>query len=256
LRQVRKELAIHKPEFYSVTYGAGGVTREKTLAVVMEIAAEGASVAPHLSCIGSTRAGIAELLAIYKDAGIKRLVALRGDLPSGMVNSGEFRYASELVQFVRDACGDWFTIEVAAYPEVHPEAQNAGADLNALMAKFDAGADRAITQFFYNADAFLSLRDALAQRGYHQPLVPGIMPIHDLEKISRFAANCGTEMPRWLVAKGSDLAADLPVQQRFLSQTVAKLTQRLVVEGAPAIHFYTLNRADLSGEILATVRAV
>ncbi len=250
LRQVRKDFAAFNPEFYSVTYGAGGVTRDKTLSVVLEIAAEGLAVAPHLSCVGATREGIHELLALYRDAGIKRLVALRGDLPSGMVDAGDFRYASDLVAHVRETSADWFRIEVAAYPEVHPQARSAKADLDALCVKLDAGADRAITQFFYNADAFLALRDRLQQRGITKPLIPGIMPIHDVEKVSRFAANCGAEIPRWITQYAGDYRDDPVSQRAFLDDAVAAMCTRLVAEGVAGLHMYTLNRSDLTGNIL------
>ncbi len=254
LRQVRKDFAGFNPEFYSVTYGAGGVTRDKTLAVVLEIAAEGLAVAPHLSCVGATREGVSELLALYREAGIKRLVALRGDLPSGMVDMGDFRYASDLVTYVREQTSDWFRIEVAAYPEVHPQSRSAHADLDALCTKLHAGADRAITQFFYNADAFLALRDRLHKRGVTKPLIPGIMPIHDIEKVSRFAANCGAEIPRWIAQYANDFKDDPVSQRSFLDDAVATMCARLVAEGIAGLHMYTLNRSDLTSNILSRLR--
>ena len=198
LRATRQALAAASPEFFSVTYGAGGATREKTLATVLEISDEGRPIAPHLSCIGASRASIVELLDLYRSRGIRRLVALRGDQPSGMVNNGDFRFANELVGFVRAQTGDWFHIEVAAYPEMHPQAASPQKDLEAFVRKVHAGADSAITQYFFNADAFFRFRDAATAAGVTIPIVPGIMPITNYTQLARFSEACGAEIPRWI----------------------------------------------------------
>ncbi len=246
LRATRATLAAAGTEFFSVTYGAGGATRDKTLATVLEIAAEGHAVAPHLSCIGATRASMRELLQLYRGHGIRRLVALRGDLPSGMVNHGEFRYASELVEFVRAETGDWFRIEVAAYPEMHPQAPSPRADLEALVRKVRAGADAAITQYFYNADAFLHFRDAAVAAGVTVPIVPGIMPITNYTQLARFSEACGAEIPRWIAVRLASFGDDRDAIRAFGTEVVGALCRRLVREGVPALHFYTLNQSQPS----------
>jgi methylenetetrahydrofolate reductase (NADPH) len=246
LRATRAALAASGPEFFSVTYGAGGATRDKTLATVLEIAAEGHAVAPHLSCIGATRASMRELLQLYRSHGIRRLVALRGDLPSGMVNHGDFRYASELVEFVRAETGDWFRIEVAAYPEMHPQAPSPRADLDALVRKVRAGADAAITQYFYNADAFLHFRDAAVAAGVSVPIVPGIMPITNYTQLARFSEACGAEIPRWIAVRLASFGDDRDAIRAFGTDVVGALCRRLVREGVPALHFYTLNQSQPS----------
>jgi methylenetetrahydrofolate reductase (NADPH) len=243
LRGVRAALQAVGPEYFSVTYGAGGATRDKTLATVMDIADAGLAVAPHLSCIGASRESIAELLTLYRSRGIRRLVALRGDLPSGMVDHGEFRYAADLVAFIRERTGDWFHIEVAAYPEVHPQARSAADDLQALIAKLTAGADRAITQYFYNADAYFRLRDELAAAGQGAPLVPGIMPITNHAQLVRFSDACGAEIPRWIRSRLAGYGDDLASIRAFGHDVVAALCARLIADGAPALHFYTMNQS-------------
>ena len=243
LRGVRAALQAVGPEYFSVTYGAGGATRDKTLATVMDIADAGLAVAPHLSCIGASRESIAELLALYRSRGIRRLVALRGDLPSGMVDHGEFRYAADLVAFIRERTGDWFHIEVAAYPEVHPQARSAADDLQALIAKLTAGADRVITQYFYNADAYFRLRDELAAAGQGAPLVPGIMPITNHAQLVRFSDACGAEIPRWIRSRLAGYGDDLASIRAFGHDVVAALCARLIAGGAPALHFYTMNQS-------------
>ena len=255
LRGVRAELAASGPEFFSVTYGAGGATREKTLAVVREIAAEGHAVAPHLSCIGQTRASVRELLALYRETGIRRLVALRGDLPSGMVDPGDFRYASELVEFIRAETGDWFTLEVAAYPEMHPQARSPAADLQAFVRKVRAGADSAITQYFFNADAFFRFRDDAQAAGVAIPIVPGIMPITNTAQLLRFSDACGAEVPRWIRLKLESFADDREAIRAFGLDVVAAMVRRLVDGGVPAVHFYTLNQAAPSLELWRRARA-
>ncbi len=198
LRTARAELARLKPAFCSVTFGAGGSTREGTLATVLEIRDQGVNGTPHLSCIGSTREGIREVLATYRSHGIRHVIALRGDLPSGSADAGEFRYASELVQFIRDETGDWFHIDVAAYPEYHPQARSPHDDLASFERKIAAGANSAITQYFFNPDGYWSFVDVCAARGIAVPIVPGIMPISSFTKLARFSDACGAEIPRWI----------------------------------------------------------
>jgi len=249
LRETRRQLATLAPEFFSVTYGAGGATRDKTRAVVDEIATEGHSVAPHLSCIGATRAGVGELLEQWRAAGIRRLVALRGDLPSGMVDAGEFRYASDLVAFVRERTGDWFRIEVAAYPEVHPQAATAQADLQAFVQKVQAGADAAITQYFFNPDAYFRFVEAAGALGVRIPIVPGVMPITNYTQLARFSDACGAEIPRWIRLRLADFGDDTASLRAFGHEVVTAMCERLLAGGAPAVHFYTLNQAGPSAAI-------
>lgn len=250
LRAVRARLATTHPTFFSVTYGAGGSTRERTFDIVMEIAAEGHAAAPHLSCIGSTRAGIRKILHDYRDHGIRRLVALRGDLPSGMADAGEFRYANELVEFIRAETGNTFRIEVAAYPEWHPQAKTPRDDLLAFKRKVDAGADSAITQFFYNADAYAHFVDEARALGVSIPIVPGIMPIGSFSKLARFADSSGAEIPRWMRRKFESFGDDADSIRAFGLDVVTELCQRLLELGAPGLHFYTLNQSALSLEIV------
>ncbi|HVL56814.1 MAG TPA: methylenetetrahydrofolate reductase [NAD(P)H] [Burkholderiaceae bacterium] len=254
LRETRVQLGAAEPEYFSVTYGAGGSTRDKTLATVLEIAAEGRPVAPHLSCIGATRESIRELLSIFRDRGIRRIVALRGDLTSGMVNAGEFRYASDLVQFIRAETGDWFRIEVAAYPEMHPQARSPAEDLRAFVQKMQAGADAAITQYFYNADAYFRFCDEAAAAGVTAPIVPGIMPITNFSQLARFSDNCGAEIPRWIRVKLASFGDDANAIREFGLDVVASLCRRLVDGGAPSLHFYTLNQAAPTLAILSRLR--
>jgi methylenetetrahydrofolate reductase (NADPH) len=250
LRAVRARLAELHPTFFSVTYGAGGSTRERTFDIVMEIAAEGHAAAPHLSCIGSTRTGIREILHSYRDHGIRRIVALRGDLPSGMADAGEFRYANELVEFIRQETGDTFRIEVAAYPEWHPQAKSPREDLLNFKKKVDAGADSAITQFFYNADAYAHFVDEARALGITIPIVPGIMPIGSFSKLARFADSSGAEIPRWMRRKFESYGDDADSIRAFGLDVVTELCERLIALGAPGLHFYTLNQATLSTEIV------
>lgn len=249
LRSVRSQLAALNPAFFSVTHGAGGSTREKTVSTVLEIQRERLSAAPHISCIGSTRESIRELLQSYREAGIGRLVALRGDLPSGMGDPGEFRYASELVQFIREESGAGFHVEVACYPEYHPQAKSPEADLQAFVRKVDAGADAAITQFFYNPDAYFAFVDAVRAVGVEVPIVPGIMPFHNFSKILRFADGCGAEVPRWVRIRMEKYYDDAPSIRAFGLDVVTGLCERLLAGGAPGLHFYTLNQAGLTSEI-------
>ena len=249
LRSTRQELAKLQPQFFSVTYGAGGSTRERTFAVVKEIAAEGFDAAPHLSCIGSTRESIREILGEYKAAGIKRVVALRGDLPSGMAEAGEFRYANELVEFIRAETGDWFSIEVAAYPEWHPQAKSPKHDLEAFARKVKAGANSAITQYFYNADAYFHFVDEVRALGVDVPIVPGIMPIAGFTKLARFSDACGADIPRWMRKKFESFGDDTESIRAFGLDVVTELCQRLIQGGAPGLHFYAMNQAKLTNEI-------
>jgi methylenetetrahydrofolate reductase (NADPH) len=249
LRATRARLAVLKPEFFSVTYGAGGSTRDNTLATVMEIAAEGHQAAPHLSCIGSTRAGIREMLDIFIARGIRRIVALRGDLPSGMADAGEFRYANELVAFIRAETGDRFHIEVAAYPEWHPQARSPREDLVNFKRKVDAGASSAITQYFYNADAYDHFVYEARALGVTVPIVPGIMPIASFSKLARFSDACGAEIPRWMRRKFESLGDDKDSIRAFGLDVVTELCQRLIERSAPGLHFYSMNQAGLTLEL-------
>ena len=249
LRVTRQKLAELKPEFFSVTYGAGGSTRERTFAVVKEIAAEGFDAAPHLSCIGSSRESIREILAEYKAAGIRRIVALRGDLPSGMAETGEFRYANELVEFIRAETGDHFSLEVAAYPEWHPQARSPKDDLEAFARKVKAGANSAITQYFYNADAYFHFVDEARALGVEVPIIPGIMPIVGFTKLARFSDACGADIPRWMRKKFESFGDDSDSIRAFGLDVVTELCERLLQGGAPGLHFYCMNQAGLTTEI-------
>jgi methylenetetrahydrofolate reductase (NADPH) len=245
LKTVVQDLAVLEPEFFSVTYGAGGSTREKTLATVQAIAALGFEAAPHLSCVGSTMQSISEILATYRAQGIRRLVALRGDLPSGMATAGEFRYANELIEFIRKTQGaDWF-IEVAAYPEYHPQQRYAKRDLEHFANKVKAGADSAITQFFFNPDAYFHFVDEVRKMGVTVPIVPGIMPIHNYAKIAQISARDGIEIPRWVALKMEGYMDDVASIRAFGVEVVARLCERLIAGGAPSIHFYALNQSAL-----------
>lgn len=250
LRATRARLAALAPSFFSVTYGAGGSTRSRTFDIVMEIAAEGIAACPHLSCIGSTRENIRKILHDYRDHGIRRIVALRGDLPSGMADVGEFRYANELVAFIRQETGDWFHIEVAAYPEWHLQAKSPRDDLLNFKRKVEAGANSAITQFFYNADAYAHFVSEARALGITIPIVPGIMPIGSFAKLARFADASGAEIPRWMRKKFESFGDDTDSIRAFGLDVVTELCERLLALGAPGLHFYTLNQAGLTVEIL------
>jgi methylenetetrahydrofolate reductase (NADPH) len=246
LRATRRELAALRPSFCSVTFGAGGSTREGTLSTVLEIRGEGMEGVPHLSCVGSTRDGIREVLAQYRSHGIRHVVALRGDLPSGMVDVGDFRYANELVRFIRDETGDWFHIDVAAYPEYHPQSRNPDDDIASFQRKIDAGANSAITQYFFNTDAYWHFVDACARRGVHAPIVPGIMPIGSFTRLARFSDACGAEIPRWLRRRLEGLGDDVDSIRAFGLDVVTRMCASLVERGAPGLHFYTLNQSQLT----------
>jgi methylenetetrahydrofolate reductase (NADPH) len=250
LTATRKLLAALKPEFFSVTFGAGGSTQDRTLETIRKIHAEGYQAAPHLSCVGSTRENIRALLHAYKDMGIKRIVALRGDLPSGMHSIGEFQYANELVSFIRAETGEHFHIEVAAYPEFHPQANSARDDMLNFKRKMNAGANSAITQYFYNADAYFRFVEEARKLGVTAPIVPGIMPIVRYSQLARFSDTCGAEIPRWMRKTLEGYGDDVASVQNFGRDVVAQLCEKLIAGGAPGLHFYTLNQANASLEIL------
>jgi len=249
LRAARREFAALRPAFCSVTFGAGGSTREGTLATVLEIRAEGMEGAPHLSCIGSTREGIREVLTQYRSHGIRHIVALRGDLPSGSADVGDFRYANELVRFIRDETGDWFHIDVAAYPEYHPQSRTADDDIASFQRKIEAGANSAITQYFFNADAYWNFVDACAARGIDVPIVPGIMPISSFTKLARFSDACGAEIPRWIRRRLEGFGDDTASIRAFGLDVVTRMCGGLIERGAPGLHFYTLNQVALTATI-------
>ncbi len=249
LRTARRQFAQLKPAFCSVTFGAGGSTREGTLATVLEFRAEGLEAVPHISCIGGTRESLREVLLRYRSHGIRHVVALRGDLPSGVPAAGDFRYASELVAFIRRETGDWFHIDVAAYPEYHPQARSAQEDLAAFKRKIDAGANSAITQYFYNADAYWHFVEACAGAGIDVPIVPGIMPIGSFTKLARFSDACGAEIPRWIRKKLESFGDDSASIRAFGLDVVTDLCDGLLARGAPGLHFYTLNQAGLTTTI-------
>ena len=249
LRATTRQLAQLQPKFFSVTYGAGGSTRERTLGTVLDIRAMGHAAAPHISCIASTRDSIREWLQRYQDDGIKHLVALRGDLPSGLSAAGEFQYANELVEFIRKEFGDTFWIEVAAYPEYHPQARTAQDDLKNFKRKVDAGANSAITQYFYNADAYFHFVDACEAMGLDIPIVPGIMPIGRFSQLARFSDACGAEIPRWIRKKLEGYGDDTASIRAFGLDVVTELCDNLLQAGAPGLHFYTLNQAGLTTTI-------
>lgn len=244
-------LKRHAPDYVSVTFGAGGSTLSYTDDTVKRLRAEHAlSVAPHLSCMGGTKAEIGALLDTYKMSGCRRIVALRGDLPSGMATPGDFRYAAELVRFIREHSGDHFHIEVAAYPETHPQAENALADLRHFKTKVDAGADGAITQYFFNADAYFRFVEDATKLGVHVPIVPGIMPIANFSQLRRFSEQCGAEIPRWIVKRMQAHGDDAASIRELGADVVAELCRRLLDGGAPGLHFYTINRARSTTAVL------
>jgi methylenetetrahydrofolate reductase (NADPH) len=249
LRAARQQLAQFKPKFFSVTFGAGGSTRDRTFETVLEILAEGHPVAPHLSCIGSTRENIYSILSKYQENGIRHIVALRGDLPSGMAQSGEFRYANELITFIRKEFGNTFHMEVAAYPEYHPQARSAQEDFRNFKNKIEAGADSVITQFFYNADAYFHFVDMCEAANLNVPIVPGIMPINKFSQLVRFADTCGAEIPRWIRKKLEGYGDDIASIHAFGLDVVTDLCEQLLKAGAPGLHFYTLNSAVLTTKI-------
>lgn len=244
LRATRQQLFPLGPKFVSVTFGAGGSTQQGTIDTVVEIQREGVEAAPHLSCVGSTKENIRDILQTYRSHGIRHIVALRGDLPSGMGEIGEFRYASELVEFIRAETGDWFHIEVAAYPEYHPQAKSPRLDLEHFANKVKAGANAAITQYFFNADAYFRFVDDAKRLGVNVPIVPGIMPITNYSQMMRFSEMCGAEVPRWIAKRLEGFGDDRESIRAFGLDVVTALCERLLADGAPGLHFYTLNAAS------------
>lgn len=251
---VQNKLAETEPDFFSVTFGAGGSTRSLTFDTVIGIHDKGIAAAPHLSCVASTKENIREILKKYRDHGISRIVALRGDLPSGMLSAGEFRYANELVEFIRQETGDYFEIHVAAYPEVHPQATSANEDFKNFQRKVKAGANAAITQYFYNADAYYYFIDRCEKNGISIPVIPGIMPITQYAQLFRFSEMCGADIPRWLRKRLEDFGDDRASIQSFGLELVTNLCQRLLDAGAPGLHFYTMNQSGPTLAILEQLR--
>jgi len=249
LTATRKQLAMLKPEYFSVTFGAGGSTQERTVEIIRQIQAEGHNAAPHLSCVGSTRENIRAMLFTYKDMGIKRIVALRGDLPSGMGSIGEFQYANELVSFIRTQTGEHFHIEVAAYPEFHPQASSPREDMVNFKRKVMAGANSAITQYFYNADGYFHFVEEARKMGVTIPIVPGIMPILNFTQLARFSDTCGAEIPRWMRKTLEGFGDDNASVRAFGLDVVTQLCEKLLAGGAPGLHFYSMNQAGPSQEI-------
>jgi len=249
LRAARDELAKLNPKYVSVTFGAGGSTQEGTVETVRELLASGLDAAPHLSCIGGSRDAIRAILNDYKAMGVKRIVALRGDMPSGMREGGDLLYANELVEFIRAETGDHFHIEVAAYPEFHPQAPSAPADLDNFARKVKAGADAAITQYFYNLDAYLRFVEECERRQLDIPIVPGIMPITNIKQLARFSAMCGAEIPRWLRLRLEGYGDDMAGLRAFGMEVTVELCRRLLEAGAPGLHFYSMNQAGPSRAI-------
>lgn len=245
LEQHALNLAKYRPEFFSVTYGAGGSTRDRTLATVLSTQNyTRIATAPHLSCIGDSREQIKGLLSFYREQGIDRIVALRGDLPSGMgQDSGDLRYANELVEFIRTQTGDYFHIEVAAYPEVHPQAPNMEKDLENFKRKVEAGANSAITQYFFNPDSYFYFMERIGSLGIHIPVIPGIMPITNYTRLARFSDACGAEIPRWIRKQLESYGDDINSIQQFGEEVVTRLCEKLLANGAPSLHFYTLNQS-------------
>ena len=250
LKVVHQELQLLNPEFFSITYGAGGSTRERTLSTISDFNGKGTPVAPHLSCIGDDKARIAELLDIYKAQGIDRIVALRGDLPSGQVGLGELPYASDLVRFIREHSGDHFHIEVAAYPEMHPQADHFDQDIKNIVTKVNAGANAAITQFFFNPDAYFYFVEGIQKQGVNIPVAPGIMPITNASNLIRFADGTGAEIPRWIRKQLASYGDDTASIKAFGHEVIIKLCERLIAGGAPSLHFYTMNNTDPTRQLV------
>jgi methylenetetrahydrofolate reductase (NADH) len=249
LRATWKQLAQLKPKFFSCTYGAGGSTRERTLGTVLEIREAGYEAAPHISCVGATRADIAATLQLYHARGIRRIVALRGDLPSGAASAGELRHANELVAFVREKTGNHFYIDVACYPEIHPQAKSAQDDLRNFKRKLDAGANSAITQYFFSAESYFRFIDDCEALGIVSPVVPGIMPVGNFSQLARFSDTCGAEIPRWLRLRMQSFGDDAASIRSLGLDVVTELCDRLLSQGAPGLHFYTMNQAGLTSTI-------
>ena len=249
IRAVRRELYVLGPDFCSVTYGAGGSTQEGTFAAVAEMLAEGVVAAPHFACVGATKADVRAQLAVLRDMGIKRIVGLRGDMPSPYGAEGEFRHACDLVEFIRDETGDHFFLDVAAYPETHPRARSPEHDLHAFAMKVKSGANAAITQYFYNPDAYFRFVDDARRMGVHVPVLPGIMPITNATQLMRFSDMCGAEIPRWIRLRLQAYKEDIASIRAFGLDVVTDLCDKLRAGGAPALHFYTMNQSAPALEI-------
>ena len=247
-------LVAYEPSFFSVTYGAGASVRERTLDAVLRARRGQIDAAPHLSCIGSDRENLAELLNTYRREGVRRIVALRGDVPSGEISVGEFRYANELIEFIRAETDDAFELIVAAYPEMHPQAPNYETDLRYFINKMDAGADKAITQYFYDAEAYFHFVEKAQAHGMDKPIIPGIMPIVDADKLRRFSATCGASIPRWIDKQLEAYAQDPESLKAFGQEVVTRLCERLIEGGAPGLHFYTLNQAEPTLAVLDNLK--
>jgi len=252
-KDTRQQLSAFKPEFYSVTFGAGGSTRDLTLETVLEIKQEGFNAVPHISGISSTKEEIKTLLDLYQQHNIKHLVVLRGDVPHGAVSRGEFKHANELVSFIRQETNDYFHIEVGAYPEYHPEAVSSQTDIQNFKNKVDAGANSAITQFFFNADAYFRFMDECLIADINIPIVPGVMPIYNIKQLARFASNCGAEIPRWLRIKLESYGDDLPSLRSYGVDVVSELCETLIEWDVPSLHFYTLNQAGIITRIIKNI---
>lgn len=252
-KDTRQQLSAFKPEFYSVTFGAGGSTRDLTLETVLEIKQEGFNAVPHISGISSTKAEIKNLLDLYQQHNINHLVVLRGDVPHGAVSRGEFKHANELVSFIRQETNDYFHIEVGAYPEYHPEAVSSQMDIQNFKNKVDAGANSAITQFFFNADAYFRFMDECLIADINIPIVPGVMPIYNIKQLARFASNCGAEIPRWLRIKLESYGDDLPSLRSYGVDVVSELCETLIEWDVPSLHFYTLNQAGIITRIIQNI---
>jgi methylenetetrahydrofolate reductase (NADPH) len=254
-KDTRQQLSVFKPDFYSVTFGAGGSTRDLTLETVLEIKQEGFDAVPHISGISSTKAEIKTLLDLYQQHNIKHLVVLRGDVPHGAVSRGEFKHANELVSFIRQETNDYFHIEVGAYPEYHPEAVSSQMDIQNFKNKVDAGANSAITQFFFNADAYFRFMDECLIADINIPIVPGVMPIYNIKQLARFASNCGAEIPRWLRIKLESYGDDLPSLRSYGVDVISELCETLIEWDVPSLHFYTLNQAGIITRIIQNIES-
>lgn len=250
LHELQEKFELEQPQYYSVTYGAGGSTHQGTWNTVLEMHSKGLQIAPHLSCVGATKEQLTRLIFAYRAAGIKKIVALRGDLPSGTVYYGDCRYASDLVHLIRQTTGDWFDIKVAAYPEIHPQATSASKDIDYFVHKIEQGANSAITQYFYNFDAFIEFVNQIHKRGCYTPMVAGIMPIQNHVQLKRFSQMCGAEIPRWLDLRLQEFQDDLVSLREFGAEVVANLCEKLIEHGFHDLHFYTLNQYQPSIAIL------
>ena len=254
LNKTIKILSQFNPEFFSVTFGAGGSTKTKTLETVLSIEASNNNGVPHLSCISSSKEDIRSILSEYKSHDIKHLIALRGDNPSGAISNGDFKYANELISFIREETGEYFHIQAGAYPEYHPEAESATDDLNNFKRKIEAGANSAITQFFFNVDAYFKFIEECQKKSINVPIIPGIMPIYNIKQLSRFSSNCGAEIPRWLRLKLESYGDDIVSLRAFGVDVISELCEKLIQYGVPGIHFYTLNESGTITKIINNIK--